>query len=1152
MAVTESNYTVSNSSTTNYSFTFPYLKTTDVKVSINGTASSAWTFHNPTTVKLNSNPTVGDKIRIYRETDDSDLQATFYAGSSIKASDLNDNFNQTLYVSQESNNKIDTAWTSGDETIDSSETWVSNDLRVSTTQAIDGRIDSKIDTALTGDVVAGNKITVTDNSPSSGKITVAVTSGSLVDSDVNASAAIAGTKVSPNFGSQNISTSGTLGAGNTTVSGNIVVTGTVDGRDVAADGTKLDGIDTGAKDDQTAAEIRVLVEAASDSNVFTDADHTKLNAIEASATADQTAAEIRSLVGSASDSNVFTDADHSKLDGIDTGAKDDQTAAEIKTLIASSPLDASHLAANSVTTSEIADAELTTLAGMQSGTASILADSTALTSTTAELNLLDGKSIVTAVSGSSTDVQLPTAKAVNDQIVNLLNEAGGFVPIANEVSFPNANPDPNDGAGTIVSIADAGGVVVNGSGVSTTGRTLGGATVTINGIDSSLNSTTIAAGKGMLVQTTSTLNTYTYHRLVVDEAGVATAQSLVTSFNERYRVGSSNPSSDNDAGDLFFNTATDKLLVRNAANNSWDEAQSVGNFYISTLSPAFDGSTTDFTITNAPTYASQVLLIINGVLQKPNSGTSAPADGFAIDGSTIKLGGAPATGSTYSAVVIGSTVNIGTPSDNTVSTAIIQNLAVTTGKIAADAVDGTKIADDAVGAEHIEVLDNHLQMTDAGKIKLGTDNDLEVFHSGSHSQVVHNGTGNLYLDAIGASVNLRSGDNAGGVHNSVVCSMNAGVQLYFDANQKFETTSTGVKYTGDLRADDDYRIKLGTSQELNIYHHNSGVSVIENTDQTLKLRAKAGEDGVVITPDGSVDLYYDGSKVLYTNINGATIHASEGSDAKLTFHADEGDDWNDKTRIRASQGEMYIELFNGTDWEDAAQFIHGDAAYLFFNNERRFYTRSNGCTVQGNNAGGGLDFSTDTTHRGTIYYDSSNTLFLMDGQGHNHFKGIKDSFSVLYYDNSNKLYTNSDGVVIAGKCYPEYDNNSNYTCGRSDLRWHTIYAGNGTIQVSDRNKKNTILESDLGLDFVNNLKPVSYRWNQDDGKTHYGLIAQDIEEVLATEGKTDKDFAALDIPTKGSIGLNYSELISPLIKAVQELTTKVETLETKVAALEAK
>ena len=50
-----------------------------------------------------------------------------------------------------------------------------------------------------------------------------------------------------------------------------------------ADHSKLDGIEANATADQTNAEIRTAVEAASDSNVFTDADHTKLNAIEASA-----------------------------------------------------------------------------------------------------------------------------------------------------------------------------------------------------------------------------------------------------------------------------------------------------------------------------------------------------------------------------------------------------------------------------------------------------------------------------------------------------------------------------------------------------------------------------------------------------------------------------------------------------------------------------------------------------------------------------------------------------------------------------------------------------------------------------------------------------------------------------------------------------
>ena len=82
-----------------------------------------------------------------------------------------------------------------------------------------------------------------------------------------------------------------------TMTGNIVMSGaeTVDGRDLSADGTKLDGIENNATADQTNAEIRAAVEAATDSNVFTDADHTKLNGIENNATADQTQGDINGL-----------------------------------------------------------------------------------------------------------------------------------------------------------------------------------------------------------------------------------------------------------------------------------------------------------------------------------------------------------------------------------------------------------------------------------------------------------------------------------------------------------------------------------------------------------------------------------------------------------------------------------------------------------------------------------------------------------------------------------------------------------------------------------------------------------------------------------------------------------------------------------------
>ena len=71
--------------------------------------------------------------------------------------------------------------------------------------------------------------------------------------------------------------------------GSITVTGTVDGRDVAADGTKLDGIETGATADQTGAEIKSLYEAEADTNAFTDAEQAKLSGIEALADVTDTA-----------------------------------------------------------------------------------------------------------------------------------------------------------------------------------------------------------------------------------------------------------------------------------------------------------------------------------------------------------------------------------------------------------------------------------------------------------------------------------------------------------------------------------------------------------------------------------------------------------------------------------------------------------------------------------------------------------------------------------------------------------------------------------------------------------------------------------------------------------------------------------------------
>ena len=132
---------------------------------------------------------------------------------------------------------------------------------------------------------------------------------------------------------------------------------------------------------------------------------------------------------------------------------------------------------------------------------------------------------------SSTDEAIPTSKAVRDDIVSLVNDVGGFHAIADDQSFPNTNPDPDDGAGTVVSIANAGGLVVSGSGVSTTGRTLGASTVTINGIPATYQSTTIADSLGMHVISTVTLNTYNYHKIIAKEGDTNIVATNIANVN---------------------------------------------------------------------------------------------------------------------------------------------------------------------------------------------------------------------------------------------------------------------------------------------------------------------------------------------------------------------------------------------------------------------------------------------------------------------------------------------------------------------------------------------------------------------------------------------------------------------------------------------
>ena len=105
MATTTKNEYTGDGSNQLFPFTFPYIEESDVVVSVDGvvlTIITEYIFSNATTIGINVAPANGAKVVIQRVTNSTDLKATFFPGSAIRARDLNDNFTQNLYVTQES------------------------------------------------------------------------------------------------------------------------------------------------------------------------------------------------------------------------------------------------------------------------------------------------------------------------------------------------------------------------------------------------------------------------------------------------------------------------------------------------------------------------------------------------------------------------------------------------------------------------------------------------------------------------------------------------------------------------------------------------------------------------------------------------------------------------------------------------------------------------------------------------------------------------------------------------------------------------------------------------------------------------------------------------------------------------------------------
>ena len=148
------------------------------------------------------------------------------------------------------------------------------------------------------------------------------------------------------------------------------------------------------------------------------------------------------------------------------------------------------------------------------------------------------------------------------------------------------------------------------------------------------------------------------------------------------------------------------------------------------------------------------------------------------------------------------------------------------------------------------------------------------------------------------------------------------------------------------------------------------------------------------------------------------------------------------------------------------------------------------------------------------------------------------------------LYYTTDAITITGNVRPT----GNYSLGTMDSKWANIYADNvngQTKTLSDRNLKNTICDIPSEYDVIfDSLRPVTFKYNDGtSGRTHMGMIAQEVEDAVNRAGVSIDDFAAICVEN-GQYGLRYGEFVAMCINQIQKLKARMTAAEEKIAALE--
>ena len=385
---------------------------------------------------------------------------------------------------------------------------------------------------------------------------------------------------------------------------------------------------------------------------------------------------------------------------------------------------------------------------------------------------------------------------------------------------------------------------------------------------------------------------------------------------------------------------------------------------------------------------------------------------------------------------------------------------------------------------------------DNAQAVFGTSSDFKILHDGTDSYLDHSlGSGLLRINAAaGSEIRLTKS----GPETLAKFIPDGAVELFYDNSKKFETTSEGAIISGTegqpatlaIYADegddnaDKWRLRSETSGNFNIQNYASG----------------GWETAITGVGNGTVELRYDNSKKFETQANGVTVTGGVYSDGLICGDndkielGDSGDLWFEHNgawaTIDNNTGDLNISttgsgddiFINSADdislrvagTEDGIKVIGDGAVELYHNNVKKLSTDSAGIVLtdmmyilDSKKAVFGDGSDLQIYHTGSQSYvqnTSANALWIQNASGQdvtisNTSAGEKSAkFNIggaatLYYDNIEKLATNSGGVEISGHCYFPDNNGSYYGAGEDLKIYHNgstqgyIINGSGNLNI---------------------------------------------------------------------------------------------------------